>query len=214
MTRILLVSALALVAGCGKKSDKPADTKGSAGPAHEPEAKPQPSEAAPAGTGSNKPVEGAAAGSAAGSAAALTWEKFTSKDGGYAMEFPGKVEEKDQGGLMIAGAEFGATATDPRTSLCGAAFIKLPAVEDPKALLDGATASHKQNATVIEDKEITLGKNPGRSIVIENAQHRKWMRVYLVDKTLYVLNCGGPFDRAATDGPIAQKSLASFTLKK
>jgi hypothetical protein len=209
MTRTLLVTALALAAGCGNKSDKPADTKGSAQ-----DPTPQPTEPAPAGAGSEaKPVEGSAA-PVAPPATGPAWQKHTSKDGGFTMDFPGKVEEKDQGGLMIAGAEFGATATDPRTSLCGAAFLKLPAADDPKAILDGATASHKQEATVIEDKEVTLGKSPGRSIIIENTQHRKWMRVYLVDKVLYVLNCGGPFDRAATDGPIALKALASFALTK
>ena len=40
------------------------------------------------------------------------------------------------------------------------------------------------------------------------------MRVYIVDKTIYVLNCGGPFDRAAADGPIATKTLDSFALTK
>ena len=114
----------------------------------------------------------------------------------------------------MVGAEFGSTASDPRTAMCGAAYMQLPAADDPKTILDGATARHKQNATVIEDKEITLGKYPGRSLIVENTSHRKWMRVDLVDKTIYLINCGGPFDRAATDGPIALKALASFALTK
>ena len=57
-------------------------------------------------------------------------------------------------------------------------------------------------------------KHPARSIVVENDSHRKWIRVYVVDKAIYVLNCGGPFDRAATDGPIATKTLDSFALSK
>ncbi len=205
MLRTTLLIALALVPACKKENKAtPAPDKGSAGPAQEPGVKPQP---APEGTKPEaKPADPAPA--------AQIWDKFTSKDGGFTIELPGKGEERDQGGLKMVGAEFGATTADPRTSMCGAAFMKLPAADNAKTILDGATARHKENATVIEDKEITLGKHPGRSLIVENTSHRKWMRVYLVDKTIYIVNCGGPFDRATTDGPLALKSLASFELTK
>lgn len=69
-------------------------------------------------------------------------------------------------------------------------------------------------ACCLEDKDVQIGEHPGKSLVVENTSHRKWMRVYMVDGTIYLANCGGPFDRAAADGPIAMKTLDSFKLAK
>lgn len=209
-----LLVALALATGCNKKEKAPtvetkAGSAGAPGPAQEGSAKPQPSEATP--EGSKPPPTTTAAEPAP---APITWDRFRSKDGGFTIELPGKAEEKEQAGLKIVGAEFGVTKDDPRTAMCGVAYMALPAADDPKKILEASVARHKQNATVIEDKEITLGANPGRTLVVENESHRKWMRVYLVEKRIYILNCGGPVDRAKTDGPIAEKMLASFALAK
>jgi hypothetical protein len=173
---------------------------------------------AAAGSGS------AAAGSAEGSGSAaaappaeLKWEKYTSKDGGYTIELPSTPKEQDAQGMKIVGAEFGVTASDDRTAMCGVAFMDLPAEAqkaDPKVMLDGATARHKQNATVIEEKDVKLGKNPGRSIVVKNDTHQKWMRAFIANKRIYILNCGGPFDRAESDGKVATKALDSFAFTK
>ena len=162
----------------------------------------------------------AAAGSGSAAAAApaeLKWEKYTSKDGGYTIDLPSAPKEQDASGMKIVGAEFGVTATDDRTAMCGVAFMDLPAEAlkaDPKVMLDGATARHKQNATIIEEKDIKLGKNPGRSIVVKNDTHQKWMRAFIANKRIYILNCGGPFDRAESDGKVATKALDSFAFTK
>jgi hypothetical protein len=118
--------------------------------------------------------------------------------------------------MKIVGAQFGKTATDDREAMCGVAYMNLgdAAKGDPKVMLDGATARHKQGAKVMEEKDVKLGKYPGRSIVVQNDTHRKWMRVYIVEKNIYVLNCGGPFDRGDADGVIAAKALDSFALTK
>jgi hypothetical protein len=224
--RIGLLVALTLVAGCSKTDKAPENKAGSAGPALEGSAKPQPSEAAPEGTKA-PPMTGSADSAAGGSAAAsesgpvptLAWEKYVSKERGFSMELPGKPEEREQSGMKMVGAEFGVTKDDDRTSACGVAYMPLPKTNaknapDPQTFLETAIAPHKANATVIEDKPITLDKHPGRSVVLENAKHRKWMRVYLIDQTLFILNCGGPFERAKTDGPIVEKALGSFALTK
>lgn len=202
MLRTLAVTLFVLGAATACKQDKKTE------PAGEPATKPTADK--PAAPAADKPAEPAKP-----AAFEPTWEKYESKDGGFTIELPSKPEEKDQGGMKIVGAEFGTTAADDRTAMCGVAYMSLGDVKaDPKVMLDGATARHKQNAKVIEEKDVTLGKYPGRSLVVENDSHRKWMRVYIVDKTIYVLNCGGPFDRAATDGPIATKALDSFALTK
>jgi hypothetical protein len=214
MLRISAVTLFALLAatGCKKEEKKTEPVTGSA--AAEP--------AVTTGSGSAMTDTGsgsAAAGSGSAVAAApaeLKWEKFTSKDGGFSIELPAKPEEQEQGGMKIVGAQFGTTATDDRTAMCGVAYMNLgdAAKGDPKVMLDGATARHKQGAKVIEEKDVKLGKYPGRSIIVQNDTHRKWMRVYIVEKNIYVLNCGGPFDRGDTDGLVATKALDSFALTK
>ena len=120
------------------------------------------------------------------------------------------------GQAEIVGAQFGTTASDDRTAMCGVAYMDLGAAAkgDPKVMLDGATARHKQGAKILEEKDIKIGKYPGRSIVVQNDTHRKWMRVYIVESKIYVLNCGGPFDRGDKDGEVATKTLDSFALAK
>ncbi|MDQ3368842.1 MAG: hypothetical protein M3680_25745, partial [Myxococcota bacterium] len=147
--------------------------------------------------------------------AELAWESYTSKEGTFSLELPGKPVERPQGTMTMVTAEFGTTAADDRTATCGAVYMALPAGStDPKVVFDGATARHKQNAKVIEEQDVKLGKHPGRSLIVENDSHRKWMRIYSTGKMIYIVNCGGPFDRAATDGPIALRTLESFKLTK
>ena len=211
-----LVVGLLVVVGCKKEekappADKPADPATAAKTADKPA---DPAATTPTDPAAAKPADPPAEPAAP---AEIKWETFTSKEGGFSMEFPAKAEERDQGGMKILGAEFGTTASDSRTSMCGGTAVKLPADAklDVKKMLEGAVARHKQPPNkVIEEKEIKLGKHPGKSIVVENTSHRKWMRVFVADKTLYVLTCGGPFDRASTDGPIATRVLDSFKIAK
>ena len=224
LNRYLFVGLLAVV-GCKKDektapADKPADPAAAAKTADKPADKPaDPAATPPADPAAAKPADPATPDKPAEPAAPaeVKWETFTSKEGGFSMEFPAKAEERDQGGMKILGAEFGTTASDSRTSMCGGTAVKLPAdakLDVPK-MLEGAVARHKQPPNkVIEEKSIKLGKHPGKSIIVENTSHRKWMRVFVADKTLYVLTCGGPFDRASTDGPIATRVLDSFKIEK
>jgi len=211
----MIVVAILAVTGCKKADKAPPATDNSSAlkPADKPVDKPvdKPPEKPPE-TGS-----GSAAATGSGSAAAAptepTWEKYTSKEGGFSIDLPSKPQEQVQSGMTIVGAQFGVTAADDRSAMCGVAFMALP---DPKAdrkvMLEASTARHKEGAKVIEEKDVKMGKFPGRSLVVENSSHRKWMRVFITDKTLYVLNCGGPFDRAESDGKIATKALDSFKL--
>lgn len=224
MHKVSAVMLFVVVAAAGCKKEKKPDAvpaPGSASAAVAPTDKGSAAGSdmtAPKDEGSDK---GSAAPAGSGSAAAaapaeLKWEKYTSKDGGFSIDLPSKPEEQEQGGMKIVGAQFGKTATDDREAMCGVAYMNLgdAAKGDPKVMLDGATARHKQGAKVLEEKDVKLGKYPGRSIVVQNDTHRKWMRVYIVEKNIYVLNCGGPFDRGDSDGVIATKALDSFALTK
>lgn len=201
-------------------ADKPADMAGSAAA--------KPTDMAGSDKTVDKPADGSGSAAMAGSGSAAAasdkpetfepkWEKYTSKEGKYEIELPTTPKEQEAQGMKIVGSEFGVTAKDDRTAMCGVAFMALPgdaAKADPKTLLDGATARHKQGAEVIEEKDLKLGKVPGRSLVVKNASHQKWMRVFVNAGTIYIANCGGPFDRADKDGPIATKALDSFKFTK
>lgn len=218
MLKLAALFALIAVSGCEKKKTEPAPAVASGSAvvaADKPAPTPPTQEPGSAAPGSDAPGS-AAPGSAAAAPAEPAWEKFTSKDGGFTIELPSKPEVQDANGMKIVGAQFGKTATDDREAMCGVAYMNLgdAAKADAKTMLDGATARHKQGAKVIEDKDIKLGKYPGRSLIVETDKHRKWMRVFIVEKNIYVLNCGGPNDRGDSDGKIALKALDSFALAK
>ncbi len=203
-TMILALLGLLAIAGC-KKKDEPAATP-SAG-----STEPAPAVATP-GTATPKVVPPDAEVPTTPPAASA-WETYTSKEGKFSVELPSKPMEKAQGTMTMVMAEFGTTTADPRNATCGAVYMALPPeAKDPKVMFDGATARHKQNAKVIEEKDVKLGKHPGRSLIVENDSHRKWMRIYAANSTLYIVNCGGPFDRAASDGVVATRVLESFKL--
>ncbi len=202
---VLALLGLVAIAGC-KKQDEPAATP-SAG-----STEPAPAVATP-GTATPKIVPPDAEVPATPPPAGPAWETYTSKEGKFSLELPGKPMEKAEGTMTMVMAEFGTTTADPRTATCGAVYMALPPdAKDHKVTFDGATARHKQNAKVIEEKAVKLGKHPGRSLIVENDTHRKWMRIYAANNTLYIVNCGGPFDRAESDGVVATRVLESFKL--
>jgi hypothetical protein len=194
---LLLASLAILIPACGsdKAPPPPAD-------------KPKPADK-PADKPPDKPAD-----KPASKSAEPAWEKYTSKEGAFSIDFPSKPREQKQGAIAMAMSEFGTTGSDTRTAVCGVTFLAKPAGGDAKTMLDASMARHKESAKIIEEKDLKLGKHTGRLLVVENSSHRKWIRVYITDKNIYVLNCGGPFDRAASDGPIATKTLDSFALAK
>jgi hypothetical protein len=228
MLKTVLFCSVALVA-CKKEKkaepamDKPAPGSASAAPMDKPADKmPEPAAASGSAPAAGSDMGSAAAGSGSAAAAAPAtfepkWEKYESKEGKFTIEFPSKAEESDKGGMKMVGAQFGVTAKDDRTAMCGVVYLDFPpdAKIDTKAALEGGMASHKQNAKVLEEKDLKLDKkHPGKSLVVQNDSHRKWVRMFVVNKRLYVLNCGGPSDRGDADGAIATKTLDSFALAK
>lgn len=199
MSGRIAVIALAFVAGCKGNTDTPSGKKTEPAAGGSSAAEPALVEAKPAEA---TPTQ-------------VTWFNYAGKDSGYTIELPGKPVESGGAGMKSVGSEFGSTSNDPRTSLCGVAAMTMPAAPpDPKTVLDGSTARHKEKATVIEDKPVSLGAHPGRSLIVDNGDTRKWIRVYVVDKTLYILKCTGPVVRALSDEPVALKALGSFALAK
>lgn len=209
--RWLLMGLVALTAssGCkdkasapGKSADKPADIAADK-PA---ETRDDTVAAKPADTAAAKPAD-IAADKPATAPAADGWTTYSSDEGKYTIEFPSPPKVKG----MLVTAEFGVTDKDSRTSACGMAASPLPGDESQAAtMLNAMTTGYKADATVIEDKDITIGKYPGKSLIVETAKHRKLFRLYVIGNKLYINNCGGPVDRADADAPTAKRVLDSF----
>jgi len=142
------------------------------------------------------------------------WTTYTSKEGKYTMEFPTAPTEKGQGGASMVTSEFGATEADARTAGCGMATTPVPNKDaDPATMLGAMATGYKTDAKVLEEKDLTInGKYPGKHLVIENAKHRKWIRLYVIEDKLYIHNCGAPSDRGDKEAPIAMRVLESFKL--
>lgn len=192
----LSIAALALAAACNDKKPVVAD-KPAAPPVDKPADPPVADKTPPP---ADKPV-------------AAGWRLFTSKEGNFTIDLPSDPKEQGQGGAMMAMSEFGATDADSRTSGCGIAYAPAPGGgANPEVMLDAMVKGYKANAKVLEEKDIKLGTYPGKSVVIENTSHRKWIRVYVADGKLYINNCGGPFDRGDKDAPTATRVLDSFKL--
>jgi len=198
---LMVLVAGAATSGCkdkaselGKPADKPADI-----------AADKPAETRD-DTVAAKPADTAAA-QPATTPAADGWTTYSSKEGKYTIEFP--TPPKVNG--MIVTAEFGVTDKDSRTSACGMTAAPLPGDESQAAtMLNAMATGYKADATVIKDKDITIGKYPGRSLIIQTEKHRKLFRLYVIGDKLYINNCGGPFDRADADAPTAKRVLDSF----
>ena len=181
-------------------------------PASEPPPADKPAETKPAETKptETKPAAEAPADKPAGGDG---WITYTSKEGKYTIELPTKPKEQAQGGASMVMSEFGATAADDRTAGCGMAVAPVPAKDaDPATMLEAMSKGYKTDATILEEKDIKMGTWPGKHLVIQNARHRKWIRLYVIDGKLYINNCGAPFDRGDKEAPTAKRVLESFKL--
>jgi hypothetical protein len=188
---LVMLVAVAATSGC---KDKPADVVATK-PA---EPRVDTVAARPADTAAARPPT---------TPAADGWTTYSSPEGTYSIEFP--TPPKVKGMLVVA--EFGVTDKDSRTSACGIAASPLPGDESQAAtMLDAMATGYKTDATVIEEKDITIGKYAGKSLVIQTERHRKSFRLYVIKDKLYINNCGGPFDRADADAPTAKRVLDSF----
>ena len=222
MLKTALLCALAVTACKKENKTEPAADKAAVKPVDKPADKPNDMTAdkgsGSAMAGSDKPADKPAE-PAKPEKFEPAWEKYTSKEGKFEIELPAKPEEQDQMGMKMVGAQFGVTAKDDRTGMCGVAYLDLPKetktdAKTVKAMLDGSVAKHKASGKVVEEKDVKLDKWPGRSIVVDTDKHRKWMRTYVVEKRLYVLTCGTPVDRGEGDTALASKTLDSFKLVK
>src|SRR5262245_10271227 len=145
-------------------------------------------------------------------------EKYTSKEGKFAIQFPAgskvKTATQKAGGisLNLASVESdGKTYVTMYTELPEAA-TKLP----PKTLLDAMEkgAVDKSGAKLDSSKDITFGKDklPGRESVMDKDGNKITARLILADMRVYMVMVGGPKDFATSKD--ATKFLDSFEITK
>jgi hypothetical protein len=146
---------------------------------------------------------------------AQTWTTYTSEAGRFRVDMPGKP--KVSSGTITSGApQVQAIAQWVRAAYSvtyvdyPASILRLPPAKVLEMARDGVAARH----TLIRDKVITIGFNPGREFVVvaraDNAIHVA--RTTIVDRRVYLVMYTIPGQVEPTT-PDVLRFLDSFELK-
>jgi len=142
---------------------------------------------------------------------------FTSADGGYSIAFPSAPSEQTHTEPTALGPlDIHIASVDGGDKAWLVSWQEQPAKapKDPKVILDGqrdGMVGGMPGSKVLEQKDITLGTNPGRSMVIKLAtpDATQFTRVYVIGNRMYQLAMLGT---GAGDPAVANAFLDSFTL--
>ncbi|MEZ0228382.1 MAG: hypothetical protein ACAI25_07130, partial [Planctomycetota bacterium] len=111
------------------------------------------------------------------------WTEFTSKEGRFRVLLPVKATFEKQSKSSMWKAE-----VDRETGfLIHITDFTDTELGDAKATLKNTGDAIARGWTVITDREIQLGRCPGRELSIENAKSSSTTRLYVVDKRMYVI---------------------------
>lgn len=148
-------------------------------------------------------------------------ESYTSGSGKFRVKLPGrpKVESKDlatgPGGVQPVPMTT-ERVEGPDKVMYSVVFADYPDTfqsVNAKTVLDGVRDGMKgKDGQVKEDREILLGKTPGRELRIEAGRKVIRARIYLVGTRLYQVMANG--ERSAIDGKGVDEFLRSFELVK
>ncbi|MEO7539214.1 MAG: hypothetical protein ABIV21_04260 [Pyrinomonadaceae bacterium] len=147
-----------------------------------------------------------------------SWRAFRSDKGKFSVKVPCKMD------LEVKKAD----PKDPNDidqiyHSCDAAagyfaviYVDFKIVLDDKSMLDTYSGGLTEGSTLVSQKDIKLGRLPGRELVLTKNQNGvdlkfRW-RVYLKGKRLYALTVGTEASAAAS--PDVTKFLTSFTVLK
>lgn len=145
-------------------------------------------------------------------------EKYASKEGQYAVQFPDaksvKTEAKKSGGAAMEFASVGFKGNEYMVM-----YMELPpgaAGVPPKTLLDagekGGVAQSGGKLLTTKDFEFGKDKLPGREFVVEKGDIKAASRIILTKTRLYVVTVTGPKDFATSKEATA--FLDSFQITK
>ncbi len=140
------------------------------------------------------------------------WVKSSGE--GYEILFPAKPVEKS--GKITSLTELGRGPGKKLTLRIDANVQPLNTadVAQMKKLFDIArdtTVKSQKDAKVVADKDITIGKHPGRDIDFEFPKYFNRLRVVKTPAKSYLISIVGPKDYV--DGPEVKKFLESFKIK-
>jgi hypothetical protein len=147
------------------------------------------------------------------------WVPYTSEAGGFTVKFPKQATEQTQTldtehgpvDLHMAVVDMGNKAF-----LVSWQVQPAKAPKDAKVVLDGqrdGMVAGMPGSKVVDQKDITLGSHPGRSMTVKLSQPvgTQYSRVYLIDGKLFQLAAIGEGDG---DPEMATTFLESFALTK
>ena len=146
-------------------------------------------------------------------------KKYTSKEGGFAVQFPteGKVKTMDQkapGGITVK-----ATSVEVDKKAYAVIFTMFPEgtlkLIPAKTIFDGAEqGAASKGAKKVSAKDLEFGKEkfPGRELVVENDGKYIRTQMIIADPKLYIVTVSGT--KEFTTGKEGNDFLKSFEIVK
>ena len=144
-----------------------------------------------------------------------TNEKYTSKEGGFAVKIPGDPKLKSQnidskGGPTVL-YTFTVEESDGK-SFYLVGYSDYPTKLDEATSLEGVISSQvaSMKGTITSDEKITLNGHPGRSVTIEDAENVFYSSVYIAGNRLYQVMYG--MTKGDKLPEVGRKFLSSFEI--
>lgn len=146
------------------------------------------------------------------------WEVIHSEKGGYSIWLPGKPRETETNAATGTHVTRQMQWQDKSTNLnyiASVADYGHRIFDDPETALDNARDGgvRASGGELLSEKQITLGRYPGRELRISPGMSKNIIRVriYIVGSRMYQLMAGGP--ERVIDGAPAENFFGSFRLE-
>ena len=141
--------------------------------------------------------------------ASVTWNTYTSDKGGFTVSMPGSPQDEDAGNGMRS-----VTAVSLGMGYV-VIYLDTPAGQDPEALLAGIKQGISAQGTLVSDKEVKLGDNPGFQIVFTSASGNETMQnqvtAYVTPTRIYQIMVRA--NKNNFSQALADQFVTSFKLK-
>jgi len=144
-----------------------------------------------------------------------TNEKYTSKEGGFAVKIPGDPKLKSQNVDSQSGPTVLYTFTLEESdgkSFYLVGYSDYPTKLDEATSLEGVISSQvaSMKGTITSDKKITLNGHPGRSVTIEADETVFYSSIYIAGNRLYQVMYG--MTKGDKLPEVGRKFLSSFEI--
>jgi hypothetical protein len=143
------------------------------------------------------------------------WQTYTSQDGGYSVELPGKPHEEIRrvpGPTTSVLMRYVATQAPDRSGVFGVAYLDLPpAIQDPRAAAAQMECTPQRlKGQLLSKYDVNVQGYRGREYKVQREQGVTTVRTLLVGRRIYELIVNAPSQNEG--GEVRERFLSSFKL--